>query len=348
MYNVREKKDKDFLSSLHNVDRNEIILLELVNNSFKPINNEWDNFINYCLNNDLSDDKNYMHIDSVIDIDNFIDYIIAQCFFANTDWPNNNVKIWKTEDSKFRFMFFDCDRGMIKKEFNQLEHITGIDQWSNESTQKDINYSLIKNSIIIRSLSKNINFSKKFASRYQDLLNTAFSTKNMFKHIDNAKSLINNEIESHIRVWRETEIYSKNEVNDEKNIKENYRRSSVISSYNHWLENISILKTFFKERPNIEFYHLQEKWNFGNLVDLEIKVSDEKYGGGVRINTIEALQYDFKGKFLSKLPINLEAIPSVGYQFDYWDGVNLKDSKIIVYSSQIVDYRIIAHFKKIE
>lgn len=349
LYNIREKKDKDFLSALHNLNKKEIILLELVANVFKPNNNDWDNLMYYCLNNDLSKDEHYNYVAAIVDIDNFIDYIIAQCFFANTDWPNNNVKIWKTKNSKFRFMFFDCDRGMINTTFNQIEHITGEDQWAKERGDKNINQNLIKNTTLIRSLSRNNNFCRKFALRYQDLLNTAFTTQKMYMHIEHAQSLIENEIENHVQVWRATDIYSKERANksaDDFNRK-SYRKSFVLTSYDHWKENVSILKNFFKERPAIEFQHLQQKWDFGNLVDLKINVNDKK-NGGLLINTINGLQYDIEGKFLNKLPINLEAVARPGYQFDYWEGIDSKESKIMIQTHEIIGSKITAHFKLID
>ena len=46
-----------------------------------------------------------------IDIENFIDFIISEIYYANSDWPCNNYKMWKTNDenSKWRFLIYDLD-----------------------------------------------------------------------------------------------------------------------------------------------------------------------------------------------------------------------------------------------
>ena len=168
-------------------------------------------------------------------------------------------------------------------------------------------------------------------------------------HIEHAQSLIENEIENHVQVWRATDIYSKERANKSAGNfnRKSYRKSFVLTSYDHWKENVSILKNFFKERPGIEFQHLQEKWDFGNLVDLKINVNDKK-NGGLLINTINGLQYDLEGKFLNKLPINLEAVARSGYQFDYWEGIDSKESKIMIQTHEIIGTKITAHFKLID
>ena len=45
--------------------------------------------------NDLSRSENWNWIEERVDLENFIDYYCAQIYFANTDWPGNNIKYWK-------------------------------------------------------------------------------------------------------------------------------------------------------------------------------------------------------------------------------------------------------------
>ena len=75
----------------------------------------------------------------MIDIDNYIDYHVAQIYFANFDWPQNNVKIWRprTPNGKWRWMMLDVDAGFLRApnresysyghsnpDFNALVHAT--------------------------------------------------------------------------------------------------------------------------------------------------------------------------------------------------------------------------------
>jgi len=62
---------------------------------------------------DMSAPGKFEEISELIDVDNFIDYYIAEIFFANTDWPQNNFKIWKEDapESRWRWVFYDLDGG---------------------------------------------------------------------------------------------------------------------------------------------------------------------------------------------------------------------------------------------
>lgn len=61
----------------------------------------------------------YSEIESKIDLDSMIEYFAINLYLCNTDWPHNNVKIWKYKgskidgieitDGKWRFMYRDMD-----------------------------------------------------------------------------------------------------------------------------------------------------------------------------------------------------------------------------------------------
>lgn len=49
-----------------------------------------------------------------IDMDNFLEYCAINVFVCNTDWPHNNVRVWKYSDGKYKFMLRDADLGMAR------------------------------------------------------------------------------------------------------------------------------------------------------------------------------------------------------------------------------------------
>ena len=72
---------------------------------------EYAELFNYVNQNDLTNDTHYNYVDSQIDIKNFIMYNIAQIYVDNTDWPGNNIKFWKSPETKWRWILFDTDFG---------------------------------------------------------------------------------------------------------------------------------------------------------------------------------------------------------------------------------------------
>ncbi len=61
----------------------------------------------------------YEEIAAKIDVDNFMKYCAVNLFLCNTDWPHNNVKVWRycgegegDLDGRWRFVFKDMDLGL--------------------------------------------------------------------------------------------------------------------------------------------------------------------------------------------------------------------------------------------
>ena len=80
-----------------------------------------DQFVNEVLPlflyEDLSLDQNYEKANELMDLDNMIDYFIAQTYIANDYWPGSNMKWWRsqnnTEFNKSKWIFFDVDFGFV-------------------------------------------------------------------------------------------------------------------------------------------------------------------------------------------------------------------------------------------
>jgi len=56
---------------------------------------EWWAIWNYMATTDFSDEAEYEKISRMIDIDNFIEYTVLNCYINNWDWPRNNQRVWR-------------------------------------------------------------------------------------------------------------------------------------------------------------------------------------------------------------------------------------------------------------
>ena len=53
----------------------------------------------------------YDEVKALLDIDEFTNYMAAELYLGNSDWPNNNVKGYRSQqDGRFRFIIFDLDQ----------------------------------------------------------------------------------------------------------------------------------------------------------------------------------------------------------------------------------------------
>lgn len=146
--------------------------------------------------NDIAFEENYNYLLSQIDMENYIDYNIAEIFLSNYDWPGNNVKYWRESDgsTKWRWIFFDIDGGLYNYKYDMLEHCTLNDTkvfWPNNPSS----------TFIFRNLLRNDRFVSEFISRYADILNSNFSLNTTINKASSLVDLYSSSISEHSDRW---------------------------------------------------------------------------------------------------------------------------------------------------
>jgi hypothetical protein len=219
IHNLRERQDKDYLAIHYGLDPTKVDILGYSEGKFEIIEGDARHYmalLAYIRSHDLSIPEYYESVAERIEIDNFIDYHIAQLYLANFDWPNNNVRLWrpKTETGKWRWFFFDCDACMIKYSSVQLyEYTSAEDDPDNLST------------ILLRNLLKNSDFRSKFISRFLYHINTTFEPSRVMTFVDQFQDLYAPMTAEHIARWR------------------------TPPTSNHWMEAIKHMRVFTLQRP---------------------------------------------------------------------------------------------------
>lgn len=86
---------------------------------------EYNAFCQWAQEADLQEDGNWQRVCDTIDVENFARYVAIEYYVANTDWPQNNVKVYRymtaedetyregtVFDGRYRYLLFDTDYGM--------------------------------------------------------------------------------------------------------------------------------------------------------------------------------------------------------------------------------------------
>ncbi len=298
--NIREKLNEHYVASHHNVDPDNIDLLESNGHPNHGDSDAWFKLVDFVSTNNLQVSENYDYVTSQIDISNFIEYNVAQIFFDNTDWPGNNIKYWreKTENGKWRWILFDTDFGFglydgfnlpsnQRYKHNTLKFATATNGpgWPNPPWS----------TLFLRKLLTNEEFKNNFINCFCDNLNSRFLYSKINEKINEAKQIIENEIPNHIEKWRE------------------------IGSISNWNYNISVLKTFGQLRKGYCQIHLKDYFSLQGLASVKLNIYPEN-SGTIKINTIEIDNPAWSGHYFKGIPINIEAIPKSGYKFINWTG----------------------------
>ena len=146
MYNARERYDSKYFKSHYGISEDNLVMLEapsplVTQNGISPFEvNEgvpgdekaWEELVRYAGTHDLSVQEYYDHVAAQVDIDNMIDFFIANMYFVNTDWPGNNIKVWRNKDeddpsgfdTKWRFVLLDMDFGCDTNYTTDMFHFT--------------------------------------------------------------------------------------------------------------------------------------------------------------------------------------------------------------------------------
>lgn len=255
IHNIVEYFDDDYLKYKYGVDRSSAVIIEPNRETAGyPQIKEGDSgdeqpfvdLLNYIKTHDITQPDVYKYVQSQINIENFIDYNITEIFFANNDWPDSNVKIWRLKtdfyepfapkklDGRWNWFLFDTDVGfgLTSKsdyEFDTLFYSTNPIMGEDWST------------ILLSTLLKNENFKQKFISRYAELLNTNFQSEKMIKQIDKFSAEIRPEIPRHIEKWGG---------------KRDKGASQSFATIEEWEDNVNELRIFARNRPAYARQHI--------------------------------------------------------------------------------------------
>ncbi|MBK7107248.1 MAG: CotH kinase family protein [Ignavibacteriae bacterium] len=318
IHNIREKVNLSYLSSHYNVDKNSIDLLELEGFVIDGNNESYIAMTEFLYENSLDDNANYEIIKNQIDIPSFIDYNLFQIYIANTDWPGNNNKFWRsrTEKPKWRWLLFDTDFGFgFLNEYdyhhNTLEYATDAfgPEWPNPPW----------GTLILRKLLENDLFKTQFINRFSDLSNTTFTAENVNNILNSLSSKIAPEIPDHIERWNTFDL-------------------------SNWEYNITVLKNFADLRISYLRQFFENYFGFDGLQIVVISNADLN-GGKVYLNSISINQNTWYGSYFKGSKIFIKANPNPGYEFIGWNGSsNSTEDSLEIEVNSLVDLK--ANFQK--
>jgi hypothetical protein len=297
LYELREKLNDDFLEENYLMDNDSLDMLTLsafrgsilqaIDGSVEPFWEDWDYFLSLSPH-----DAGYLdQVGELIDLDNYTDYIIAESWIGNTDWPYNNIRAFRNSSTGYRWQYAVQD----------VEWAMEPNGWSN-STFDHIGFMLDQglNAPYIgywNKLMENDEYRTFFINRFADLMNTNY----LFS----------------VTGPMEEEIYS-------------YQLPEMPAEFERWensnmtdyTNNHNILRSELEARSGYVRQHLQ--WHFGldHLVKVSLDVEPAD-AGQIKISTIVPVDYPWQGAYFSNNPVKITALANPGYKFTHWSNNSL-------------------------
>jgi len=179
LINVREPNNKDFAFANWGFSKDQLEVYEQSPDSgaYMMLGSEGVLQRLYELSQTAGQEASYEEITSLIDIDEYTNYMAAELFLSSWDWPDNNVKAYrKTDGGRYRFTFFDLDAAFgtegrsydeeneIFMDGNPLRWIEGM-QWHRYDYIYDTGerlYGEIKFCTFFLNMLKNATFRRRF------------------------------------------------------------------------------------------------------------------------------------------------------------------------------------------
>ena len=298
LMNLREKIDKNYLRINQSAPIDSTIMLErdmVVINGSKDSYKSFFDSLNVV---DIKTEAGFNFLERNIDINEFLNYLVVEIFILNKDWPGNNYKFWKSTKpgSKWRWIFTDLDFGF------GLRH-SALDSTLNYVTETKGPFwpNPPWSTLLIRKVFENPVTRDMFIQKMEAVISTVFNNDRVNAKIDSIKSLIATEMPFH---WQK---YGGNEAD--------------------WNKKINEMRDFNKDRREYMSWHLKE---FFKLYDSYTEVSFKSIDpakASYFLNQIlvsDSLQKEYS----SDVPVEIEAIPSPGYDFGSWNIKNYKVEKV--------------------
>lgn len=188
IHNIRERMDKWYINSHYpHIHEDSVDIVNHRKNEDEGTDGEYTDFIEFVENNSLVDPQNLKHMDSLLDLKNFIDYMILETYFDNRDWGGNNVKFWKERGKgKWRLLFIDCDKTIFDPAVDHVELVASGDH--------DI-------TTLTKALMKNPSFREMYFSRYLELMHNQLSSGSLSARLDSFIALYKPAISWHTERW---------------------------------------------------------------------------------------------------------------------------------------------------
>ena len=334
-YLLEEKIGNDFIENKYFIPSENIVMSK--NNEIEDgPEEEFDKFQNFCMEyseKDVRDPEIYEEIKNFIDMDSFIELYTTGLYIDNTDWPGKNDGGWRNfgekiegneySDGKWRFIIFDLDLSMRGG---------GGNRWGGFPSSS-FNHALSRiqraplNYLFFALIKNNSDFQRKFVNVYCDLANDVYTPKKVNKILNKYREELTNSVADSLLRWARSNSNSNSKLELFSNYRTNYLRA------------LDSLSNFYEKRANITMPDMKNFLGLkGNLVDLNIEIKGK---GKVQINTIipEINDGKWTGKYFTRIPIPIKAIPEVGYNFKRWSGFiesTEKNEEIILFESQTI------------
>ena len=296
VFNLREPNNDDFAYANWGYDDEELDALENM-----TIKNGDDAAIKriFELGKNATNAAAYEELKTLLDIDEFTNYMAVTFYLYNDDWPDNNIKAYRSRnDGRYRFVSFDLDYAFKGCwDYSGDNPFTTFEKFKDDATAPRTSYNKDIVNLFLNLL-KNDEYRRKFIDTYCIVGGSVFEATRASKIVN---ELVNNvkgmcQLMNNIAGWGSSLGSGNNVERAAKTIKDNLNssRSNTMTNY---------MKQF-------------SPMQLGSATRQSVTLKADAEGAQLFVNGINVPYADFKGHLFA--PVTLRAEAPAGYRFAGW------------------------------
>jgi hypothetical protein len=204
LYEFKENQNEDYFAEKYGVDPNVMQGVRSNTYVYNGVgNNRGIKDLFALAAKDTSADSIYAQYAEKADEDMFIDYLIAQCFFSNSDAYNQKYMGSTDGSMKWRPVFYDLDYALSGN--NPSRNVFGMffrpDVIYVGVPDEEGNRNFVDMGLYY-GFYKNAGWREKFVTRFAEVMNTVLTTDRLVSLLDSMAEMIEPEMARHISRWK--------------------------------------------------------------------------------------------------------------------------------------------------
>lgn len=280
VYGFRERSQEDYVASNYDIDDNEVDIAKAeayINPEAEPCFSDL-----YALYHRKN--VTYEDMAEAINIDNFMNVFIAECYSSNTDYPRNNVSMWRQtgEGNKWHWILKDLD--FVEEHnasWNMFKYMLGT------GNPEDEEYAFSHKSVITKArylyvkMMRFPEFSNRFITKYATYLGDFLRPDVCLPIVNEMAEEIRSEITPTFAIYN----------------------MSTLARHQYYVD---LFCDYITQRPAIVYQQMADYFELGDVIPVSI-LNYEDNNKSISVCDTPLRTGRFIGKWFTQFPLCIEA-----------------------------------------
>lgn len=295
MYRLCEKYDEDYFRTHYDYTLDDI---DFIGEGSILEAGDWthyDAMESFAASNTLPDDEAYAYLQTLMDVNEHINYWVFQIFIGNADWPEGNIKCWRPriEGGRWRWMLIDNDYTFS---YN-YDTSYSVNHLLRTTSTNDPNTRLYHNATLFRNLLTLSPYRNEYIQRAASYMNTFLSTDNLTNELTSLVDYLEPVMTRHVERW--------------------WTNGRSIFTWHEYLDDMYV---FAQQRPTYMRQHIMDHFDLAGTYTLTLGATPEAQGSVLISHALMPSGWS-TNIYFQDIPITLQAVPAIGHRFVRWEGV---------------------------